>query len=391
MDNVNLILFWMNLGIVVFVAALMGITPMLNRKSLLFGVRVPESAAALPECRKLKRNYITITALGCVAVLGLAVLQYLLAPQHTLLGAMYFPLLMAGVDFVAFVPQWRRAVALKEERGWQVPLTGLAETRSAMERQRLSALPWAWYIASAALLLAGVVATFALWPQIPAQIPMHWGADMQPDQWGDKSVANLMLMPLVALGTVALMAGVNAAFYKQKLQVSTEQPALSFAQHRMYRRMMSHALGFMTLNLSGLFLVIQAFTIHILDLPRSLLVIATVVACAVGIFPLIYVQIKAGQSGNKLKPALEPEETQAERLSVPQPAHPGRGDDRFWKLGKFYCNPEDPALLVEDRFGGNSGFNYARLPGKLFLAAVALLLIGTYAWITYVGLTQGFV
>jgi len=391
MNNFNLYLFLMNLGIVVFIAALMGITPMLNRKSLLFGVRVPESAAALPESRKLKRNYVSITVLGCLVVLGLSLLQYILAPHHTLLGVMYFPLLMAAVDFMAFIPQWKKAKTLKEQHGWQVPLTGLADTRSAMERQRLSTLPWIWYIASAALVLAGVAATFALYSRIPEQIPLHWGADMEPTRWGDRNIINLMLMPLIALGTIALMAGTNMAFYKQKLQVSTEKPALSFAQHRMYRRMMSHGLGFMTLNMTGLFLAIQAVTIDVFDLSQNLIVIATVIACTVGIAPLIYVQVKAGQSGNKLKPDLSSEHAQGEQPGASKSAHPGRGDDRYWKLGMFYCNPDDPAMLVESRFGGNSGFNYSRLPGKIFLVAIALLLVGTYAWMTYIGLTVGFV
>jgi len=380
----NLFLFISNVVLIIFIAALMAVTPVLNRKSLLFGVRVPEGAADLPESRGLKRGYFAITLAGCLAVLGLAVLQYVCAPDLTLLALMYFPLVMVGVQFAAFFPQWKKATALKEQKGWRVPLTGLAETRSAAERERLSSLPWSWYIAGAALILAAVGLTVAVFPLLPDQIILHWGPDMQPDQWADKNLRDLLLMPFIALGTVALMAGTNAVIYRQKLQVSAEHPALSFAQHKMYRRMMSHALGFMTLNLALMFAALQLGTLNLFALPLWFIPAATIAPCVLGMLPVLYVPIRAGQSGCKLKPTLSQEDALGEHLSSQvKLAHPGRGDDQYWKLGMFYYNPEDPAVLVENRFGGNGGFNYARRPAQLLVAAIALLLVVSYGLITY--------
>jgi uncharacterized membrane protein len=58
------------------------------------------------------------------------------------------------------------------------------------------------------------------------------------------------------------------------------------------------------------------------------------------------------------------------------------GDDKFWKLGTFYCNPDDPAFIVEDRFGFNLGFNYSRFPVKVGIAALIFSLAALYAWVT---------
>jgi len=294
---------------------------------------------------------------------------------------------MLGVEFAAFIPQWKKAKALKEEKAWRVPLTGLAETRSSADRERLSSLPWGWYIVSTLIILAGVIWTFAVYPRIPDPIPLHWGADMQPDKWGDKNLQNLLLMPLIALGTVALMAGCNVAIYKQKLQVSAEQPALSFAQHRMYRRMMSGALGFLTLCMALMFAVIQAGTLGIYELPGWFLPVGIIVPIVLGMLPALYVPIRAGQSGGKLKPTVDPGDALSEELAANvKLAHPGRGDDRYWKLGLFYCNPDDPAVLIENRFGGNSGFNYARTVTKVLVAVGVALLVAGYAAITYMAL-----
>lgn len=45
----------------------------------------------------------------------------------------------------------------------------------------------------------------------------------------------------------------------------------------------------------------------------------------------------------------------------------------------FYYNPDDPAVLVEKRFGVGVDFNYACWQAKAFLAAIAVLIIGSIA------------
>ncbi|MCL2107146.1 MAG: DUF1648 domain-containing protein [Oscillospiraceae bacterium] len=390
----NLFLFITNLAILALIAGLMAVTPMLNRKSLLFGVRVPEGAADTPEGRGLKRSYVAIAALGSLAVFGLATLQYAAAPELTLLAVCYFPFLMIGVQLAAFVPQWKKARGYKEQKGWSVPLTAAVETRSSADREKLSNLPWWWYIASAALILGVAGLSLALYPRLPEQIILHWGMDMQPDQWEPKSVSKLMHMPLIALGTVAILLGSNVLVYRQKLQISAEHPALSFAQHRIYRRMLSNALGFMTLCMSLMFAAIQLGSLNILSTRAPFVPAAIIAACVFGMLPALYVPIRAGQSGCRLKPRVSAEEARGELLAAREKvkaAHPAQGDDQYWKLGMFYYNPEDPAVLVENRFGGNSGFNYARLPAKLFVAAGALLLAASYVVITYMALKYPFV
>ena len=57
-------------------------------------------------------------------------------------------------------------------------------------------------------------------------------------------------------------------------------------------------------------------------------------------------------------------------------------DDRNWILGMFYFNPEDPAHIVEGRFGTNIGLNYARLPVKIGMVLFLACLVALYVWMT---------
>jgi uncharacterized membrane protein len=47
--------------------------------------------------------------------------------------------------------------------------------------------------------------------------------------------------------------------------------------------------------------------------------------------------------------------------------------DECWKLGQFYYNPQDPALLVEHRFGLGYSPNFARPLSWIAMTALFLL------------------
>ena len=112
------------------------------------------------------------------------------------------------------------------------------------------------------------------------------------------------------------------------------------------------------------------------------LTVALLVICCV---PFLYIALKAGQGGNKLRIPPEEIEAQAGQAQAPiRAVRPERGDDRYWKLGLFYYNKNDPAILVEDRFGTNGGVNYARPWAQAAVAVTAVMLVATYVIVTAV-------
>ena len=61
--------------------------------------------------------------------------------------------------------------------------------------------------ALSALALSFAFATYA-WPRMPETLPVHWGADGQPDRYGSRLEA-LFLMPMLMTGTYALLLAVE--------------------------------------------------------------------------------------------------------------------------------------------------------------------------------------
>ncbi|MCL1951187.1 MAG: DUF1648 domain-containing protein [Oscillospiraceae bacterium] len=376
MQELNPVLFLTDLAVLALCGALAAILPALTRKSYLFGVKIPMEERGSPAARHIIRRYVAACLLAFAAVLALHAAQYLLAPGKTAVSMLYFPLLFGAAQLLAFLPAWKAALRLKRERGWQVSGAAFAETSSSSARGNLRALPWGWYAASLAVVAACAAATLVKYPSLPEVIPTHFDINMEPDAWSPKSLGTVLAVPLVNLGTLLLMFVTGIAIVRAKLQIDPQRPALSFAQHRIYRRLMGHALGFLTLAitammaLAGLPMVFPEF-----KAPFWLTLLLTLLPVAA----LIAVVVYAGQGGCKLKPKVTEE-------GGPAPAGkngvPGRGDDQSWALGMFYHNREDPAVLVEDRFGSNLGFNYARLPVKIGVAAFLLAFAAGYAWLT---------
>ena len=380
--EISTLLFIINLITMIAVIISLGIAPAITRKSLLFGVRIPEDGANSEEVIQLKKKYVKLIVIAGIIAIAILIVQYILWPDVSLLAVLYLPLLLVAVQFVVFVSLWKRAVVLKAKNNWKVPMTATVDTSSAVQRERIWAFSKVWYGVSILITLALIGLSLIKYPSLPEQIATHWGFDMQPDAWSDKTIWTVFMLPLISLGTVIAMMIGNITVYRMKLQVSAEHPKLSYAQHCIYRRMMTTAIGITTLMMAMLFgfLQLMAIEVYIPTTPiMTIVTILMIIACCV---PVTYVYLKAGQGGCKLRPAIEEEDVPKNNTETESVMKFNRGDDRFWKLGMFYYNEDDPAMLVEDRLGMNTGFNYAHTTSKV---VTFLLIIMTAA--VYIGTT----
>lgn len=380
MNELNLFLFITNLSICALIGVLLPILPVITRKSFLFGVRVPVEAQNTSDAKGLRKNYVTVCLIGTVVLTALVVAQYIAAPDMSLLAVMYFPLLFAAVQLLAYVPNWKKALRLKQERGWAVSDSVFADTKTSHTRGNLSELPWIWYILSLILIIASVVAALIQYPNLPDKIPTHWNANMVADAWSDKSYMALLMMPLINLGTVAILWLSAFMFVRAKLQIDPQNPVLSFTQHKIYRRRMGHSLGFLTLGLAAAFVFLGFKSIWPeLYVPFGLMMVLLLLPAV----PVIVVPVVSGQGGGKIKPKTLPAESAGSSGMRTDSANThGRGDDRRWALGMFYHNPDDPAYIIEDRFGSNLGFNYSRLPVKIGVVLCLSAIAAFYVWFT---------
>lgn len=387
MENLSgmyLFMFALSETICLVTGILLSILPHITRKSLLFGVRIPDAAKADPDVIKIKRIYTVIMISATVVVLAIGAWLYYVRPDSMFLLSLYQPMGLLTAQIAVFIPLWKKSIKMKSLKGWEVHNLGTSQTVSSDIRGRLKEMPRLWYVISTALCVLTVLAGLAVYPSVPDIIVTHWNGNMEAAAWAAKSLMDVFIMPLISFAMILFMLGSNIIIYYTKLQVSLDNPVLSYAQHRMYRRLMSHMLGFITLVMTLMFVLITPMVLNLYIPSNAVMFSGIFVFTLMMVVPAILIQVKAGQAGSKLKPVLTSKEekdmetfsTLSFRRSV------DRGDDSFWKFGLFYFNREDPSLFVEDRFGSNGGINLARTSGKIIVGLIILLVISTYGFST---------
>lgn len=393
MDNQHdmyLFIFALSETICLVVGFLLAVLPRITRKSLLFGVRIPDSAKNDTDVIRIKRIYTLIMIAATVLVLAGGAWLYFIRPAGALLLSLYQPTVLLIFQYAVFIPLWKKAIRMKAEKNWHVLNIGTSQTAVSSVKGRLKNMPWGWYVISAVLCILAVVYAMAEYPSLPDTLVTHWNGNMTPDAWAPKSLSVVFAIPLVSLGMILLMLGSNIILYFTKLQVSLENPVLSYAQHKLYRRIMSHMLGFITIIMTFMFLLMMPMVLNLYIPSASAMFTGIFVLTVLMIIPPILITVKAGQAGSKLKPVLTPQEEKEmqtfSELSFSRAID--RGDDTFWKLGLFYCNNEDPSLFVEDRFGSNGGINLAKPAGKIIVAVIVLFVAATYAFSTVLFLSM---
>ena len=383
--DVNIILLVTNIFVFAICAVVFPVMPWITRDSYLFGVKIPQEEQHSPEATQLKRRYKIRCLVGMMIPLALCVVQFIAIRDWTILATMYLPILIVPVFLAAFIPCWKAATRLKAERGWQVSGVLYADTRSARVRGSLSALPWVWYMVGFAIIFVTVLIANFRYYDLPDMIPIRFDANMQPAVWTEKSFLTVLMMPLINLGLLIFMIPVAILIEKVKLQIDPAKPKLSFAQHRGYRRRMGHAIGFLTLVII-IFIALTGLLVLFPDsavLASPVLFWGGIVAIHIPVVVLIAVFVKSGQGGCKIKVDVDDDESDdADESAHSITTHPGYGDDKHWRLGMFYYNPDDPAYFVEYRFGGSYSLNYAHLPAKIGAALLAVGLVALYVWVT---------
>ena len=137
MKELNLFFFITNLAVIALCGVLAIVVPALTRKSYLFGVKIPMEQRGCPEAKGMIRRYVAICGLSVVVIMALNAAQYIFFPARTLVAMLYYPLLLLPMQLLAFVPNWKAALRLKRERGWQVSGAAFAETSSSFTRGNL--------------------------------------------------------------------------------------------------------------------------------------------------------------------------------------------------------------------------------------------------------------
>ena len=323
--------------------------PFLTRRTESFGVSIDERHWHDPEIRGMRRVYALGTGSAAVLALmaGLAAAAFLDGNIFVwLLPALTGVMLVAQAVF--YLRFHFRMKALKERRGLLSPEQQIvADTAFHREKRALSNR---WLLPHLAVALATAAFCLIFYDRFPEHLVMQYDLQGNPARTVDKSYSGVLMPVILQLFLVLMFWITNYMIASSKQQLDPSRPHRSLRQNLAFRRRWS---AFMMI--AG-FLMVLSFAVIPLQLafqwPASAAVAAVLTASMFIVLGVIVLAVTTGQGGSRIRvrePAGEPVDGRV-----------NRDDDRHWKLGVFYFNPDDPAIFLEKRFGVGWTVNWAR-------------------------------
>jgi uncharacterized membrane protein len=334
-----------DLGLLTIVTLMVGVTfhfvPRMRRRNLYFGVTVRPEFRDSEEGRAIASNFRKLIWAGTVLAL---VAEWVAVDRQlvSLLGMA--PQLQVLVAVAAWVLAWRRTRRHASAPSG-VRSVSLLEKPVGIPGGPLAViLPFAGPVGAAAYL-------WSKYAELPARYPAHWNGAGQVNRWVEKSPASVFLGPLVGMGALlSLLMFVLAMAYGTRRGTSGERSGWAARFLRLNQWMLISLMWLLSLTFSSASLApLLPPAEH--GWPMLLLVGMTLLTVAGFSVPLI-------------------------RMSMEPTGGSDATPDECWRGGAIYCNPADPALMVEKREGLGFTLNFGNRLAWVLLAMVLLLVLG---------------
>ena len=342
----------------------MALTPRLQPRGEVFSVSVPTSAWDDPRIRRLMNRYVAIV-IAATALFTVAALVFCLMgnAEASLAVVVVASLALLAIGYGLILRYRAKVQGIKRACGWAAQSQQHVATivEGVEQAPRPISLAWNWLYAPLVALTAAVVA--AGYGSMPDAIPMHVDVSGNVTDMVPKS-------PMVAAFPVALEVFLAAVFafchwmvLRSKKGLEPGRPASSSWAYGMFAYAQTTFLLVMGLACTaacGLGMALAMIGIVSMGVAVAV-IIGVALLCVVGD---LIVGVKYGQSGSRVF-RMEASDT---LLS---------DDDRFWKLGMLYCNPDDASLFLPQRSGIGWTVNWGR-PAVWAMMAVFVLIVAAF-------------
>ena len=352
------------------IAWIMAQTPSLASPGTPLGVRVPKAYLSDPAVTSALAGFKVRTWTCGIAATALS----LFAWKLPLLAAI--PSLMVALGGMwAYFSQRRRIIAAKKAGRWfdEVETTIAARiSTKALDSTEFRGIPtptfpWVTMLASLLCIAAGVIIVASHWSDIPDPLPVHWNGAMEADSWSEKNIGNVFFSSFVALGMLGLFAIICSFIALNEASPRSERSVKAHLRNDANLAVTNTGMGVLALLMSVGMAVMQVTgPVPQFQQFNGAAIIAMLILTIGGCIGLVALLLyKQSQLTEQLRGIRFPDEDKE-----------SPDNDHLYKWGVIYYNPEDPAVLVDKRFGTGMSFNFARWQAKAFLAIMLVILVG---------------
>ena len=337
--------------------------PYLARRGNFFGISAPEAFYNDPAAKKMRTAYsVSVTLIGLIFIAAVYFTRDLMdikTQSSVVTAALFAMLLIMGLIYLGM---HRKAKAIKAELKWQEAAEPSLVTDTSFYSGRL-AFSRLWFLAYAVVIIVTLAIGVYLYTSFPAEIPIHTGMDGTVT-YEATSLKHIFFAPALQIFVAAAFGLGYYSIKKARPELSARAVTRTVAQNRKHRYVWSGYLVLSGLLMMLLFLFVQLEMVGVL---KSVTMPASFALVGLMVLGAIVLSLAMGQSGSRVKSGAE--EADGKTLD--------RDDDRYWKMGMFYFNRDDPSLWVEKRFGIGFTLNFGRPLGWIVLGVIAIVVIGS--------------
>ena len=337
------------------------------------GVRVPKAYLSDSAVTSALAGY-KVRTWGCGIA---ATILSLFAWKLPLLAAVPSLLVTLG-SLWAYISQRRRIIAAKKAGGWfdEVETTIAARVSTnangtpEFEGIPTPTFPWLTMLASLLCIAAGAIIVASHWSAIPDPVPVHWNDSMEADNWSDKSIRSVFFSSFVALALLGLFAIICSFIAHSEVSPRSERNIKARLRNEANLAFTNTGMGVLTLLISAgtAFMQVTSPIPHYQRFHSAAIITMLILAIGGSIGLVVFILYKQSRLSEQLRGIHFADEDKE-----------SPDNDHLYKWGVMYYNPDDPAVLVDKRFGTGMSFNYARWQAKIFFGLVILILVGSLA------------
>ncbi|WP_042170474.1 DUF1648 domain-containing protein [Paenibacillus gorillae] len=313
------------------------LSPFLAKRSIRFGVAIPEPYLKDASLEAARKNYLQWSVVVSIAGLLLYIaLQPWLGETRFAVALLTSILLsLLGHSFL-YVRSYSRVKKLKADKGWEVqaPPAQKVVVDMSFHKQK-TRYSNAWFLLHFAIVAGTAIYLAINYDSIPEQMATHFNLQGVADGFSAKSLATVFDLSVIQLIMIGMFMGINWQIAVTKQQIDPANPEVSRRNSIKFRRLSSLLMISMGLLIVVLFSllklasVLEAGSRFIGASTTSFMIILFV---TIAIFIGLMIRAKKTTFSH-------------ETTVLPMDA------DQHWKLGTIYYNKSDPALFVEKRHG----------------------------------------
>ncbi|MGX7024852.1 DUF1648 domain-containing protein [Vagococcus hydrophili] len=364
-DLIQLVILNLMIGV------LLGITPFISHESLPFGVGLSLDDHTRDIVKHQKKSYLMLN-IGISLLLTLIILVVGLTQNELKLEQLVY-LSIGGlfiqiiVSLVVYVIKNKQLLQLKKELGRDNHSSQKVVVDLSFRDQKL-VFPTSYLIILNLVFIAvTVLYTVFHYQDIPATFVTKWDTNMNPVQWSQKSWLTVLGIPMMQVFIASVMGIANHSFLKAKQRLDVNNPEVSAAQNKAFRKKSSLMNFIISVIAQILLMFVQFSTVFQIIEPETTM-IASIIFTVLLVGMVIWVSAVYGQGGSRLKKVRLNNES-IDLKEITQTFE----DDTHWKWGLFYYNAEDPSVWVEKRMGLGVTTNFARWQTWVFLGSILII------------------